>query len=281
MAVPEKPALLRWLYRLEIYGVVSLRDTLQRGAQVVLGKDVISAEAYVESNAGTVWGHVLQAQEADEKRGISRIFEAVDPVALTLRCYGLNRSPARRAARLRHRPAMLNMIDALTPREYEALACVSMDLIGATKTLLTPSGTEGGVDFFALIPSLGRCHLFSGNSHPIRIIGQSKKYANALQPDKFKEFLTTIDEVKHGGEPKTEKVVPTWFRAVPGPIIGLMIAHSGFQEGAKTRARKHGVIIADSLDLAEMTALSKRIPEHLASAARASECRSRIGALLK
>lgn len=282
MRPPEKPTLLRWLYRTEFDGIVPFRDTLQRAARVALGKDALAADAYVESNVKSVWSYLLRTQEEEERRGISRIFDVVDAMALTLRWCSPSPHgpPARHAAKLRHRPAMLSMIDALTDREFEALACVSLRLVGATETILTPPGNEGGVDFFALIPSPGRCHLFSGGSHPLRIIGQSKKYSSAVQVGKFKEFLETIAEVKHGGEPKTEKVVPPWFHAVRGPIIGLMIAHTGFQAGAETRARKHGVIVADSLDMAEILALSRGIPEYLTGAERASECRSRIRALV-
>jgi len=173
------------------------------------------------------------------------------------------------------------MIDGLNDREYEALACVSLGLVGASETFLTPPGNEGGVDFFALLPSLGRCHLFAGGHYPLRIIGQSKKYASAVEAGEFKEFLTTIEEVKHGGQSKTEKIVPPWFRAAYGPIVGLVIAHSGFQSGAETRARQHGVITADSLDMAEIVALSRAIPEHLGSGGRANDCQTRIRALLK
>jgi len=282
MRPPEKPALLRWLYRTEFDAIVPFRDALQRAARDALGKDTLAAEAYVESNVKSVWSYLLRAQEEEERRGISRIFDVVDAMALTLRWCSLSGHgpPARRAAKLRHRPAMLRMIDHLSDREFEALGCVSLKLTGATETILTPAGNEGGVDFFGLIPSPGRCHLFSGGTHPLRIIGQSKKYSSAVQVGKFKEFLKTIDEVKHGGEPKTEKVVPSWFHEVRGPIIGLMIAHSGFQAGAQTRARKHGVIVADSLDMAEILALSRGIPEGLSPTERAANCQSRIHTLL-
>lgn len=285
MPRPEKPALLRWLYRSEFQDILVLKDVLQRGAQVVLGKDAMGAQAYAESNLNAFWNYVLRAQEEEKKRGISRIFDVVDPMGRTLRwCslapYSLS-GQARRIARLRHRPAMLRMIDGLNDREYEALGCVSLELVGASQTSLTPPGNEGGVDFFALVSLPGRCHLFSGGHHPLRIIGQSKKYKNAMEAGEFKEFLTTIAEVKHGGQPKTEKIVPPWFRAVQGPIVGLVIAHNGFQSGAETRARHHGIILADSLDMAEIMALSKALPEHLASADRAINCQVRIRAFLK
>jgi hypothetical protein len=172
------------------------------------------------------------------------------------------------------------MIDALTGREYEALACVAMKVVGASEITLTPSGTEGGIDFFALMRSPARCHLFAGSTNPIRLVGQSKKYTRQVGADKMKEFLETIDEVKHRGEPKTERVVPPWFHATRGPIVGCMIAHRGFQSGATSRARNHGIITADSLDIAEMLALSRGIPDDLDADARTAECLSRTRLLL-
>jgi len=284
MPRPEKPALLRWFYRSEFEEIFPLKDLLRRGALVALGKDALAAEAYAESNLNAFWNYLLKQQEADERRGVSRIFEVVDPTAHTLRWCSSSPHPpsglARRTARLRHRSAMLRMIDGLSDREYEALACVSMALAGASEISLTPPGNEGGVDFFALLPSPGRCHLFSGGHYPLRIIGQSKKYAGAMEAGEFKEFLTTLEEVKHGGQPKTEKIVPPWFHAVYGPIVGLVFAHSGFQSGAETRGRRHGVITADSLDIAEIVALSRAIPEHLGGADRTMACQTKIHALL-
>jgi hypothetical protein len=172
------------------------------------------------------------------------------------------------------------MIDALTGREYEALACVAMKVVGASEITLTPFGTEGGIDFFALVRSPARCHLFAGSTNPIRIVGQSKKYTRQVGVDKMKEFLATMDEVKHRGEPKTERVVPPWFHATRGPIVGCMIAHRGFQSGATSRARNHGIITADSLDIAEMLALSRGIPDELDADARTAECLSRTRLLL-
>jgi Restriction endonuclease len=281
MPKPEKPALLKWLYRIDGHGVFSLRDVLQVGAEIVLKKSTMEAEGYAEANLNTFWNYVLTAQDEDERRGIRRVLTIADSAARMLKWYaprpGDNQKCIHDLARLRHRPAFLKMIDALTSREYEALACVAMKLIGASEVELTPGGTEGGVDFFALLLPPAHCHLFAGSTNPVRIIGQSKKYTSPVGVDKFKEFLTTITEVKHRGEPKTERVIPTWFQTVRGPIVGCMIAHSGFQSGSMTRARNHGIITADSLDVAEMLALSRGIPEHLNGPARATEASPGLG----
>lgn len=151
-----------------------------------------------------------------------------------------------------------------------------MKAAGASEVSLTPAGNEGGVDFFALLPTPFRCHLFGGGVNPVRIIGQSKKFSQAVQVDKLKEFLMTVEEVKHRGQPKTEKIVPPWFHAVHGPIVGCVIAHSGFQSGAISRARNDGVITADSLDVAEMLAIAKCFPEIADASARATECLNRV-----
>jgi Restriction endonuclease len=286
MPRPEKPALLKWLYRLDgAGGVFSLRNLLYRGAQTVLRKNAIDAEGYTEANLTAFWNYVVAAQDEDERRGISRILTVVDQAALSLEWYTLktNQDTAhhRKLSRLRHRPAFLNMIDAITNREYEALACVAMQLVGASEIRLTPAGTEGGVDFFALLRPPAHCHLFAGTTNPIRIIGQSKKYAREVGAKELKEFLWTMNEVKHRGEPKTNRIVPDWFHSVRGPIIGCMIGHCGFQSGAASRARNHGIIVADSLDLAEMLTLSRGIPEYLPGAVRATECVSRLRLLLQ
>jgi hypothetical protein len=265
-------------------GVFGLQDILYRGAMVALGKAPPDAAAYCQANLNAFWNRILSAQDEDERRGLMRVLSVVDPAAHMMQWYqsaaGRDPKRARKLARLRHRPAFLRMIDALTDREYEALACVAMKVVGASEVTLTPSGTEGGVDFFALVSSPARCHLFAGSTNPIRIIGQSKKFTNPVGVDKMKEFLTTITEVKHRGEPKTERIVPPWFRAARGPIVGCMIAHRGFQSGATSRARNHGIITADSLDLAEMLALSRGIPDDLDAGARIAECLSRTRNLL-
>jgi hypothetical protein len=264
---------------------LQLRAVLQLGAEIVLKKSTMDAEGYAEANLNTFWNYVLAAQDQDERRGIRRVLTIADSSARMLEwCApraGDNQRCLRDLARLRHRPAFLRMIDALSSREYEALACVAMQLVGAYAVQLTPAGNEGGVDFFALLSPPANCHLFAGSTNPVRIIGQSKKYTSAVAVDKFKEFLTTINEVKHGGEPKTEKVVPTWFRTTRGPIVGCMIAHSGFQAGSMTRARNHGIVTADSLDVAEMLTLSRGLPEYLEGTARATECLSRLRSLLQ
>ena len=53
--------------------------------------------------------------------------------------------------------------------------------------------------------------------------------------------------------------MPNWFRGGKGPIIGLYVAHSGFQSGVSNAAAAHSILLADSVDLGEMIALSSHL----------------------
>jgi len=280
--IAEKPALLHWLYRQEFERPLQIRDVVSEGAKHALRKSEADAEAYGEANATAFWRYLLSRQQEQRVRGLCSHFEVLDDVAKTLCWCGVGASvlsstqQLRTQLRLRHRPAMLRMIDDLDDRQYEALGCVIAQLGGASHVSLTPPGNEGGVDFFALISLPSRCHLFRGGIHPLRIVGQCKKYERAVGEGAAKEFVETIQTVKYRGEQKIEQLVPAWFHATRGPIIGLMISHAGFQSGADTKARNHGLVFADTLDLAEVAALSRQLPESLDGGARAQLCLSRV-----
>jgi hypothetical protein len=174
---------------------------------------------------------------------------------------------------------MLAEIDAMTDREYEALGCVVSELLGASHIHLTPKTGEGGIDFFSMLTTPNFCHLFSGTTGPLRIIGQCKKHTSAVQDSHVRDFVTTLGDV-HRQNPNVERHVPTWFRRARGPIAGLIISHAGFQATAGKRARDHGIVCSDSLDLAEVLALSRRIPESLAPNARVALVHQNIRQLL-
>ncbi len=132
---------------------------------------------------------------------------------------------------------------------------------GARETLLTPAGSEGGIDFFALIDVPGKCHLFSGATGPLRVVGQSKKYSSAADLGVVRDFITAIENVRKR-QPSVERRIPLWFRTSRGPVVGFLVAHNGLQSGAESMARDHGIVVADSLDLAEVAALSRRLAVH-------------------
>jgi Restriction endonuclease len=279
--IAEKPTLLRWLYRQEFDRPLQIREIVFSGAMQALGKALSDAEAYSETNSNSFWNYLFAHQDDQAKRGLFRAFEVLDATAKTMSWCGVGAAiplqtlTSRERARLRHRPAMLRMIDDLTSRQYEALGCVVSRLGGASETLLTPKGNEGGVDFFALLPNPGRCHLFAGGIHPLRVVAQCKKHKAPVEEGDVRDFLHSLDSVRFR-ERKVEKFIPPWFQATRGPIVGLIVSHSGFQDAAERKARNHGVIVADTLDLAEIATQSRRVPETLNGDARAGLCKLEV-----
>lgn len=261
---PEKPLLVNWLLRQSLTGVHSCTSLLDQAARVCLRKDAIAAASYTAATLNAFWNYVLRVTEEHTARGLSSSFLIHDSETKTFECYPLPRDsskkPLRRCAlRARNRPAVLEMIDSLSDRQYEALSCVLLEALGATEINLTRGGNEGGIDAFGSITYPASSHLLGSLHRPVRVIVQAKMHRRPMPADMMKEFLLTIDEVKFAGQLKTEAIIPAWFRAVRGPIIGLAMSHSGFQSGAESRARSHGVVTADSVDVAEVIALKKKM----------------------
>ena len=252
--IPEKPACLNWLYRQRITGLHSCGDLLRRAAQEALQKDAIDAEAFATANDRAFWNYLQRENARLRDLGISVAFAASDSLTRVLDCLPLpaDSKPEEwhHALKLRLRPTFLKTIDGLSDREYEALGCAVVEAMGASKVHLTPRSTEGGVDFYAAISQKGTAHLLGSPTSPIRVVGQSKLYRHSFGAPGFKEFMQTLSEVRYQSEVKTERAIPAWFRATRGPIIGMVFAHSGFQSGAESRARSHGIVIAESLELA-------------------------------
>ena len=162
--------------------------------------------------------------------------------------------------RLALRGAILSTLERLNWREYEALGCLVMRLARAARIKLTEPGNDGGVDWFALVPCKHKCHLLPSPSRHLRIVGQSKKYNHSLNEERVRSFFHILNDLRTmSGSIKDH--VPSWFWSSEGPIVGMMVAHSGFDSGAIAHCRREGVIAADSWDIAET--LSLMLPSDL------------------
>jgi hypothetical protein len=122
---------------------------------------------------------------------------------------------------------------------------------------LTPPGAEGGIDFIATIRLLNPSHIFSAVGREFRVVGQSKKYNTRVTVDRVDQFLRTMENVRSRST-RVANHLPAWFDVSAGPIIGWIIAHSGYQIGSADEAKKHGLILSDTLDVAESLSLSEQ-----------------------
>jgi hypothetical protein len=280
----NKTKILEWFYReAPRNGLIDFGDLMADATTRALALIGIDNDNYVASNSVRIWNALRSEQDIRKSQGVNPILEMIDAVR-KCRWHSIGHSAPpsemRRRLRLRSRPTIIERIDALNWRQFEGLGCAIVQLCGATQLQLTPPGNECGVDFFALITVIGNNHVFSGAGTPLRIIGQSKKYDTRVDEERIKAFNETLIDVQKKA-PKITALVPPWFQAVRGPIVGWMVAHKGFKSGAKTRAYNHGILLSDTVDLAEIAALSRELTESASPDQRADELVKRVTALLK
>lgn len=236
-------------------GALSFDDLLSTAIEKALNKTGSVRDSYLTANAKRHWNHIIKEQNENHKsRNIQPIFKVVNNTSRTVECFLLdkfNSTADNKFNLLKSRPFILNEIDLINPIQYEALAIKVVRLLNANNVLLTPPGNEAGIDFIATIKFSDEANYLFGVNGPIRIIGQCKKYSSAVQVDKIKEFNSTIGDVHHMTH-KMRTVIPSWFSQAKGVIIGWIISHSGFQQGAKDRAKDYGIILSDSFDISEI-----------------------------
>lgn len=279
---PDKQLLMDWFYRHTFpKGTLQFDDYLAEAAVEALGKSREDAQAYTQGNRIRIWNCLKKQSESDQKEGLFPILLEKDDNSRRFAWYAHelesrgDSKAKRRSVMLKARPHLLNAIDSMTPRGFEALGCVVCDLIGAETVELTPRGNEGGIDFFGLVIFPSKAHVFGGTRAKVRIVGQSKKYTTRVSVDRVRDFITTIEQVKHRSE-ALKYPLPQWFAIQKGPILGWMISHKGFQSGAITLARNHGISLSTSIDITEISALSRQLNQWADPQIRANELGIRV-----
>lgn len=282
----EKKRLLTAFLRAEVdAGNIDFRHSLSTLAESVLEKSRLEADAFADANLKKYWNWLAKEIDSHAIRGLVPFFSlakgggySMSSVSHDLLSSSCDAERFMGTLAL-SRPAVLRQMDSMTDREYEALACVACSTLGSAKTQLTPPGNEGGIDFFAILSVNNTSHIFSSSGTEIRIVGQCKKYISPVSVDKLEQFITTLQNVRHRSE-RVRRHIPTWFDESRGPIVGWMMAHSGFQTGASDEAKNHGIILSDTLDLAEVFCLSESFHSDLAPVERArnlvNACRALI-----
>ena len=282
----EKKDLFAALHRTELAtGNISFRQLLSSLAESVLAKSRTDADAFADANLRKYWNWLAKEVDNHSERGLTPYFTLAGSgvYAISSACESLRASSdiesQKRGSMALSRPAILRKIDAMTDREYEALACIACSAIGSGNTHLTPPGNEGGIDFFATLSIKTGAHVFSAVGAELRIVGQCKKYASPVAVDKLEQFITTMQNVRHRSE-RVRRHIPAWFADARGPILGWVMSHSGFQTGAADEAKSHGIIVSDTLDIAELLSLSDTFHPTLSHADRADrmieDCRRLI-----
>ena len=222
----------------------------------------MDAERYATSNSDRLWNEFRLRIESERQRGLYPTFSEVAAGVKRLFWFPMFFPPELAKAdrhirsRIRSRIHITKSIRSLSPVEYEALSILACKLSGASHYCLTPPADEFGIDFFALIPSIGKSRLLGGGMGPVRIVGQSKKHIAQVKRGSLQQFVTTLGSVRERSE-DVKDLMPSWFLKQRGPIVGWFVAHNGLQSGAVDYANGRGIIHSDSRDLAEIITMSR------------------------
>ena len=257
-------SIINWYYE-QVFDHASLDfdDYLVDAVEQSLDKTRINAELYASNNTNKLWNDLRKKIEEDKSRGLYPTFSEVTADLKRLFWYPnyfphkVSKRDRQKRLRIRSRIHILKAIQALDSRQYEALSVLACKLSGASDYCLTPRADEYGVDFFAVIPSVGKSHLFNGGTGPIRIVGQSKMHSSAVSRRTIQQFVTTLNMILQRSE-YVKELIPNWFLRQRGPIIGWVVAHNGLQTGARDLSNDFGILNSDSRDIAEIITMSRR-----------------------
>lgn len=226
------------------------------------GKNIMSSELYADVHSDMLWDS-LKIQIADElNRGLYPTFSQVAPGVKRLFWHAkflphdISKGERHRRTRLLSRNQVTKSIRELDYRQFEALCVLACRLSGASRYTLTPHSDEFGIDFFAVIPSVGKSHVFNGGGGPIRIVGQSKMHSAQVARDYVVKLTAAVTSVQQRSE-DVRTLIPNWFVRESGPIVGWFVAHNGLHSGAQDYANSFGIIHSDSRDLAEIITMSR------------------------
>lgn len=249
--------IISYMYRTKYPNtILAFSEIVLDALRVFVMADEVELERLAVAKTKNLWALVKRDIVNDLNNSIVPLFDIIDEQKRLVKWIGVQCDKNKYLYVIR--PELYGIIDKMTNREYEALACVICKLLGAQNVLLTPPGNEDGIDFIASIKFSNSAHHLFGTKGPLRIIGQCKKYSSKDNVGHMKEFIQTIDTV-HNQSFRAGQVLPSWFKTSAGPIIGWHIAHSGHQSGASDRAKNFGILTSDTKEIVDLICKS-RIP---------------------
>lgn len=233
-------------------------DILKECILGTLAEDCVKAELLAQNKEIKLWNKYKKEYKDDMQNGIVPLFTIVNEKDRLVKWIGNSERFKTRREQYLCRPELYKYIDQLNDRQYEIMACVLCEFLGADKIKLTDKGNEGGVDFFARIPFSDSSHFLFGTKGPLRIVGQCKKFASKDNVSHMKEFVQTLSHV-HNRSYRVGEVLPDWFKLERGAILGWHISNNGHQAGALDIAKNYGILVSDSKQMIDIICRSKEI----------------------
>jgi hypothetical protein len=206
----------------------------------------------------SLFNALLERQDGYLRRGGLGVFTVASSSSLRVKWASVDQGRLQRR-RAQLRACVARWLDSLNDRQYELASGLAMEKLGATRVHVTPPGNEFGIDFLASVPAFTKSSAFISGRRGIRIVGQSKKYADAVSREKLQVFSDCLTSVRNNRAEMLE-IIPAWFRGHSAPMLACFVAHSGYQSGARTFGYQSGAVLLDTLDLAEIIGNPRQYP---------------------
>ena len=256
-------SIIDWYYEQEFDSAwIEFDDFLVDAVRERHRKSRLEAELYATNVTDRAWNEFCRRMTQNAERGFYPTFSQIVPGVKRLFFnpnfypHGISKADRHKRTRIRSRNSIRSAINSLSATEYEAACVLVCKLSGASYYSLTPTANEHGIDFFAVVPPVGRSRLFDGNTGPIRIVGQCKKHRIQVGRGVVQQLVTSLNSVGERSD-YVRHLIPSWFLRERGPIVGWLVAHNGLQRGAVDYANGRGIIHSDSRDLAEIITMSR------------------------
>lgn len=257
MSINDNKKIFEQMYRMRLGDYdYSFEHILKLCILEVLTDDLSKAELLAGNKVRQLWNYYCKEHNEDVKNGIVPLFTIENEYDKIVHWIGDTSEYGTRREQYLVRPDLYKFFDKLDDRQYEIMACVICELLGADRIYLTPKGNEGGIDFLARIPFSNKAHFLFGIKGPIRIVGQCKKYTSKDNVGHMKEFVQTLGSV-YNKSFRAGEILPDWFKIERGTIIGWHISNLGHQSGALDIAKNYGILVSDSKQLIDIICRSK------------------------
>ena len=118
-----------------------------------LTHDSSKAELMALNKVNRLWNKYRKEYEEDKENGVVPLFSIINENEKVVQWIGDSSDIGIRKEHFKIRPDLYDFMDRLDEREYEKMACIICEFLGADKILLTDPGNEGGIDsFFKKVP---------------------------------------------------------------------------------------------------------------------------------
>lgn len=259
MSISDNQKIFERMYRIKYdKDIYTFEEILKMCILNNITNDPSKAELLAVNKLSRLWNRYCKEHQEDRSNGIIPLFTIENEYDRSVRWIGDTSELGTRREYYTIRPDLYRFFDKLDDREYEIMACVICELLGADKIYLTEKGNEGGIDFLARIPFSGKSHFLFGIKGPIRIVGQCKKYSTKDNVGHMKEFVQTLGNV-YNRSYRAGEILPDWFKVGKGDIIGWHISNMGHQSGALDIAKNYGILVSDTKQMIDIICNSKLI----------------------